>query len=81
MKYEASTIKCFVRYATKNTQKGTSVKRQTVLLILLLPVSLVQQTLVHGFLLSIYYSFNMRFTAFLNSLVLPETSSLTANIV
>ena len=33
---------------------------------------------VHGLMLSIYYSFNMRFVAFLNLLVLPSTSSLTA---
>ncbi len=35
---------------------------------------------VHGLMLSIYYSFNMRFAAFLNSLVLPATSSLTTNV-
>ena len=37
--------------------------------------------LVHGLMQSIYYSFNMRFTAFLTSLVLPATFSPTANIV
>ena len=33
---------------------------------------------VHGLMLSIYYSFNMRFAAFLNPLVLPATFTLTA---
>ena len=61
--------------STNNT-KGSCLKWCTVLF--LLCVALVQQPLLLGLKLFIYYSFNGSFQPFLNALLLPAMSSLIA---
>jgi len=74
IKYQITVIKCFKQYTTQNTQKWTSVKWST----LYRDYYRWNWSVVHDLILLIFYSFNRRFQPFLNALLLPAVSSLTA---